>query len=53
MSPLLGRTFSESEAEAGDVREAVISFGAWQRHFGGDRSIIGRDIVLNGSQVTV
>jgi putative ABC transport system permease protein len=53
MSPLLGRTFNESEAEAGDVREAVISFGAWQRHFGGDRSIIGRDIVLNGSKVTV
>ncbi len=46
-SPLIGRTFSEEE----DRRSAplvVISWGLWQRRFGGDPSIAGRKIVLNG-----
>jgi len=53
MAPLLGRPFTEAEAESGDVREAVISYAAWQRHFGGDSGIIGRAVVLNGGQATI
>src|SRR5215470_42823 len=53
MAPLMGRPFTEAEAESGDVREAVISYAAWQHHFGGDSGIIGRTVVLNGGQATI
>src|SRR5215471_456670 len=53
MAPVLGRPLTEAEAESGDVREAVISYSAWQRHFGGDYGIIGRPVFLNGTKTTI
>jgi putative ABC transport system permease protein len=53
MTPLMGRVFSESEAGAGSIREAIISFATWQNHFGGDPHIVGRSLNLNGSPVTI
>ena len=32
---------------------AVLSYGLWQRAYGGERSIVGRDIQLNGKSCTV
>jgi len=52
-APLLGRTFTKAESENGDVREVVISYSAWQRHFGADSGILGRTVVLNGSQAAI
>ena len=53
VSPLLGRTFTEAD----DVRHApetvVLSYGGWQKIFGGDRSVIQRQIMLDGSAATV
>jgi len=46
VQPLLGRVFTEDE----DVRAApvaVISYGLWQRRFGGARDVLGRKIILN------
>jgi predicted permease len=49
--PAIGRVYTEEEqldpARASSV--AVLSYGLWQRRFGGDRSIVGRTILLNGS----
>lgn len=42
-----GRYFTAEEDAAGE-RVAVISHGLWQRRFGGDKAVVGRDIVLNG-----
>src|SRR5215471_154767 len=53
-APFLGRTFTESEDQNNkDVRQAVISYSAWQRHFGADPGILGSTVVLNGSQATI
>lgn len=43
----LGRYFGQDEEHAGE-RVAVLSHGLWQRRFGGNPEVVGRDIVLNG-----
>jgi putative ABC transport system permease protein len=48
-APLLGRTFTADEDKP-DSRVIVLSYGLWQRRFGGDRRLIGRDIELNGAK---
>jgi putative ABC transport system permease protein len=43
-----GRDFSELNARAGAPRTAIISYGAWQRRYGGSPDVIGRFLRLNG-----
>src|SRR5579863_915358 len=45
--PVLGRVFTSAEDQPNANREVVLSYGAWQRWFGGDNSAIGRTIQLN------
>jgi putative ABC transport system permease protein len=47
LAPQMGRWFGEVE-EASRERVVVLSHGLWQRRFGGDSGILGRDIILNG-----
>ncbi|HSE25871.1 MAG TPA: ABC transporter permease, partial [Pyrinomonadaceae bacterium] len=51
--PVLGRTFGNGEDLAGNDRVVVLGEDLWRRTFGGDTSIIGRTIPLNGQQYTV
>ena len=46
--PFLGRGFSEDQAKPGADKFAVITFALWTSRFAADRSIVGRDIRLNG-----
>ena len=46
VQPMLGRPFSEDEDNK-SVRVVVISYGLWQRRFGGSPDIVGRKISLN------
>jgi predicted permease len=51
---LLGRTFAvDDDRPARAAPVAVISYGYWQRRFGGDRSAIGRDLIVNGAALTI
>jgi len=44
VSPLKGRTFLPDEDQPGKTRVAVLGYGAWQRHFGGDKDIVGKSV---------
>ena len=47
IQPLLGRTFRPEEDQPGAERVVIMSHAAWQRHFGGDPGILGRDLLLD------
>ncbi len=50
--PYLGRMFQEGDRDLA-APIAVISYGLWQRRFGGDRAIVGKAVELTKRQVTV
>jgi putative ABC transport system permease protein len=49
----LGRAIGAGDDRPGSPRVAVIAHGFWQRKFGGDPSIIGQPLTLNGDSYTV
>lgn len=51
--PLLGRVLLPEEDETGKPTTVVLSYGFWQRRFGGDRSVIGRTLTLSGNNFTI
>jgi len=51
--PITGRTISPEEDVYGGERVVVLSYGFWQRQFGGDPGIVGRTIPLSGNNFTV
>jgi len=51
--PGLGRLFTAEEEAAGHGDAVVLSYAFWQRTFGGDSSIVGRPVTLDGSSVRV
>jgi putative ABC transport system permease protein len=53
LRPALGRTFVAGEDEPGRDRLVVLSWGLWQRRFGGDSSVLGTVLSINGIQRTV
>jgi predicted permease len=53
IKPALGRTFARGEDQAGRDKVAVLSHRLWLNQFGGDASIVGRSILLNGEPYTV
>ncbi len=54
--PILGRTFTTADDRPGGGAEgpvAVISYGLWQRRFGGAASVIGEPLLVDGVPVTI
>ena len=51
--PLLGRTIIPSENMVGNHRVAMLSYGLWQRRFGGDSTLVGKPVFVNGFPYTV
>ena len=46
--PQVGRYFSEADDRPGSRNTVVLTHGFWQRHFGADPGILGRNITLDG-----
>lgn len=50
----LGRTFLPGDDDAlGGAPVLTISHGYWQRRFGGDSAVVGRDVLINDSRFTI
>ncbi len=53
VTPLLGRVFGPAEDKPGTDHVVLISYRLWQGRFGRDRTLVGRNILLNGEKYTV
>ena len=49
----LGRTFTKQEASPHGGHVVILSYGLWQRRFGGDKTIVGRSISVGNEPYTV
>src|SRR5882724_1005682 len=53
VTPAAGRLFSAAEEQPGADQVAIVSYGSWQRRFGGDPRLLGKTISLNGRAYTI
>ncbi|MGH9938611.1 MAG: ABC transporter permease, partial [Blastocatellia bacterium] len=53
VQPALGRNFTAEEDMVGGPRAAIISHGLWQRAFGGQADIIGKEMRINARPFNV
>jgi putative ABC transport system permease protein len=53
VKPALGRLFMPEEDRPGGPHVILMGHGLWVRRFGGDRGLIGREILLNGEKYAV
>jgi putative ABC transport system permease protein len=51
--PALGRDFTPEEETFGKNRVVILSHGFWQRRFGGDPSVVGKQITLDGNSFQI
>lgn len=52
VDPLLGRTLTGEDTKTG-LPVSVMSYGLWQRRYGGNSQILNQPIMLNGTPVAV
>jgi len=53
VEPIMGRWIDADEDREGANRVVMLSYGLWQRRFGGDAGIIGKSITLDDQNYTV
>lgn len=53
VKPELGRWFSKKDVVPGSPLTMILTQGWWQKRFGGDHSVIGRHIVVDGFSIQV
>lgn len=53
VTPILGRLPTPQDDSPTAPATAELSYGLWQRAFGGDRGILGREVLLNGRKSVV
>ena len=53
VNPILGRGLQPADEQPGRANVCVLSQGLWERRFGSDRNIIGREIRFDGEPRTI
>jgi putative ABC transport system permease protein len=53
VNAIVGRTFLAEEDRAGGAPVAVLSYGLWQRRFGGARDILDKSVTLDSQPYTI
>ncbi len=48
VQPALGRVLAQPDDEPGAPKTVVLSYGFWQREFGGDPRVVGRSLRVDG-----
>ena len=51
--PILGRSFVEDDGKPGAEPVAALSEGLWRTRFGGERDVLGKQLVLDGVPHTI
>ncbi|HEX4685109.1 MAG TPA: ABC transporter permease, partial [Gemmatimonadaceae bacterium] len=51
--PAIGRWFTDDEDKPGAPRVLVLGYAFWQQQLGGDSTIVGRHVSVNGAEWTV
>ena len=47
--PLVGRLFNREDDSPRSPERAILTYAYWQRKFGGDRAIVGRRLIVDGT----
>jgi putative ABC transport system permease protein len=53
VQPVLGRNFTIDECKDNAPLSIILTHGLWQRRFGADRNVIGKQLTLNNGPATV
>jgi putative ABC transport system permease protein len=53
VAPAMGRTFQKGEDQAGQDHVVLLSYGFWERHFGGSKDAVGTGLELNNEKYSV
>ena len=51
--PAAGRELAAADQDPNGPKNVMLSYGYWQRHFGGENSVIGRTIVIDSQARTI
>jgi predicted permease len=49
VKPMLGRIFTRQDDQPNAAKTVILSYGYWQRRFGGSNSVIGRSMTIDGT----
>jgi predicted permease len=52
-NPVVGRSFLPEEVRPNGPQVVVLSHALWQSRYGGDRALLGREVLMNGQSYTV
>lgn len=53
VQPVVGRGFEANDEQGERARVALVSYGAWQRRFGGDPAVVGQTVLMDRHPVTI